>query len=72
VSLKSFPLVPLDEDAVTADVVDALAGASIIGWPSRKAFSLAALSARAFLSASIWAFTAALALASSSFSTARR
>ena len=41
---------------------------SMIGWPSRRAFSRAAFSARAFLSASIWALTAALAFASSIFS----
>lgn len=50
--MKSFVAEPLDEGAV-AGVVDVLAAVSTIGWPSRKAFSLAAFSARAFLSASI-------------------
>ena len=73
VSLKSLPLAPLEEADVVAGVAAATAveeeeeasGASTIGRPSRSAFSRAVFSARAFLSASICARTAALALASS-------
>jgi hypothetical protein len=64
VSLKSLPATappPLEE---AAGVTEEVAGASTIGRPSRSAFSRAAFSARAFLSASIWALTAALAFAS--------
>ena len=75
VSLKSLPATapPPLEDADVAAAVEVAAveeeagGASesTIGRPSRSAFSRAAFSARAFLSASIWARTAALAFASS-------
>lgn len=60
VSLKSLPAtVPLPLEDVVAVVAAAVAGvgmeaeASTIGRPSRSAFSRAAFSARAFLSASI-------------------
>jgi len=48
--------------------VDGVAGSWGRGAPSLRAFSLAAFSARSFLSASIWALTFARAFASSSFS----
>ena len=68
VSLKSFPATPLDVlEAVFAPVTAAadVSELSGTGLPSRSAFSRANFSARACLSASIWALTAALARASS-------
>jgi len=69
VSLKSLPATMLDDDAIAAgDSIPDAAGLSMIGLPSRKAFSRAAFSARTCLSASIWALIAALAFTSSAFS----
>ena len=69
VSLKSLPATPLAGAAAGLGAVDVLAELSNTGWPSRIAFSRANFSARAFLSASIWALIAALARASSILST---
>jgi hypothetical protein len=72
VSLKSLPATAVELPAAAGDVGDVgeaeagpAAGTSNSDLPSRKAFSLAAFSARARLSASIWARMAAFAFASS-------
>jgi hypothetical protein len=69
VSLKSLPAMAVELPGAAGDVGEAeagpAAGTSNSDLPSRKAFSRAAFSARARLSASIWARMAAFAFASS-------